>query len=723
MPALMSPPEGLLTFLFTDVEGSTRLWAADTEGTAQAMAIHDELIKAVVGVNDGFVFGFAGDGFRAAFVEPANAVRAAKEITDGLANAPWGDAPPLRVRIGLHRGEATRRGGDYFGPVLNAAARIEDAGNGGQVLLTRAVAETLGESFELLWLGAHRLKDIADPVGIFQLGSAHHRPLRVVNPRLSNLPNLGEDLIGRDQLVNQVRTALETRSLLTLAGPGGCGKTRLAIEVAAQELPNRSDGCYFADLLSVSEPDGLAAAVAQAIRLNLTGGDAVRQIVDHLADRNALLILDNCEHLLSVCADFAEQLMGRAGQTAILATSRERLNVDGERVIQVTPLAVEVHGGPAVDFFEARAQLVNPEFAVSEGNLGEVVELCTKLDGIPLALELAAARLSVLSVKELTARLDDRLRLLTGSAKGSKGRRQTMKATLDWSYELLAPDEQRFFRALGVFIGPFSLQAATEVAGDGNEYLSIDLLQSLVGKSLVNARYGQRDGKFRLLETVRYYASDHLSQHDELEGLRNSHLEYFTAVVRTDNWIEGSDIDRARELVTQWPNISSALEWAIASEKWIEAAEIALGSQGLWTNFVSAAVGVSWLGELVQPVTAAHPELGEWLAHNKALLCLQLDDFGAVAKIFDEMSESASPEPRSQALAIRAFIVNRSKPDETLRLVSIGEQLVAENALGPESVTTLLWARANHALYAGDFTASAGSLWTGFGHDRPDGIP
>ncbi len=709
MTPISSPPEGLLTYLFTDVEGSTRLWAADTEGTARSFETHNQLIESVVETHNGFMFGFAGDGFRASFVNATDALASAVAITDGLKNANWGDDPPLLVRIGLHRGHSTLKGTDYYGPVINTAARIEDAGNGGQILMSPEVVSAIemADGFDLLWLGEHRLKDIADPVGIYQLGQAAHRPLRVVNPRLSNLPNLGDKLVGRDELLHRIRADLETQSLVTLTGSGGCGKTRLAIEAAHQELPNRSDGCYFADLISVTNAEGLAPFLARAVRLSLSGGDPMRQIVDHLAQRDALLVLDNCEHLIDACAQFAADLMGRVGKTVILATSRERLSVSGERIVQVTPLKIDLaSGGPALEFFEQRAQAAAPDFYVGDHNRSDVIDLCTKLDGMPLALELAAARMAVLSAKELSARMEDRLLLLSGTRSGAKGKRQTIQATLDWSYDLLDEAEQAFFRRVGVFIGPFSLEAATEVAGDSDEFESLDLLQSLVQKSLISVEDDGSGSRFRLLETVRYYATDLLDRASELALSRDMHLAYYHDLASTTDWLEGSDAKRATELAPHWPNISSALEWANATESWTEAGEIALGCFGLWTNEVSPSIGVSWIESIIEPVTALDVRVGEWLSHNYAQLCLQLDDFVEVHRTFSALLTASTVEVRAQALAMQAYTKNRSDHELTLRLISVADELVEAESLGHQEQITIDWARGSYSLYNGDYESA-----------------
>ena len=340
-------PSGIVTFLFTDVEGSTRLWAADAEATARSLEIHDGIIKEAIESRGGYVFGWAGDHFRGAFEDPLVGVGAAVSAQAALAAADWNGGPQLRVRMGLHRGRASQRDGDYFGPVPNTAARIEALASGGQVLMTDAVKDEV--DIETLPLGQHRLRDVPDPVMIHQVGLTSHRPLQVVDPELSTLPNPGSPIIGRQDDVMRVRELLEASSMVTLTGTGGCGKTRLAVEVAYQELPSRPDGCYFADLSSVSDSSELPAALATAIQLELGGADPLTQVVDYLADRDAVLILDNCEHILDDCAEFAGRLLARSSSTAILATTRQRLDVPGERVMAV-PLS-PTKGRPPLQWF------------------------------------------------------------------------------------------------------------------------------------------------------------------------------------------------------------------------------------------------------------------------------------------------------------------------------------------------------------------------------------
>ena len=466
MTSVHHAPSGIITFLFTDVEGSTRLWAADAAATARSLEAHDEIIKDAVSERGGYVFGWAGDHFRAAFEDPKAAVAAATAIQQRLTQRDWSDGPQLRVRIGLHRGRATQRDGDYFGPVPNTAARVESLANGGQILMTDAVQNLV--DIESRFLGDHRLRDVPEPVPIHQVGIDSHRPLRSVDPSLTSLPAAGSAIIGRGDEVREIRALLESASMVTLTGIGGCGKTRLAIEVGLQELPGRGDGCYFADLSAVSEGEELPAAIARAVRFELAGADApVDQLVAYLANRDALLILDNCEHVLDAAVAFAEALLRQSSSTALLATTRQRLGVDGEVVIAVPSLDYSDPNSPAVELFVERAKVADPSFDMSDQDRFTVGEICGRLDGMPLAIELAAARIAVLSPAEILDRMADRFRLLSGGI--GRHRRRTLQATLDWSYDLLDDEEQRFFRRLGLFVGSFDLAAAAAV-GDLDEY-------------------------------------------------------------------------------------------------------------------------------------------------------------------------------------------------------------------------------------------------------------
>lgn len=703
-----STPAGIVTFLFTDVEGSTRLWAADAEATARSLERHDRIIRDAITSRGGYVFGWAGDHFRGAFSDPSTAVAAAMAAQAELAACPWTDGPPLRVRMGLHRGRATQRDGDYFGPVPNTAARLEAAAAGGQILLSSAVAELV--DVEMLALGRHRLRDVPEPVDIFQVGLDWFRPLRVIDPSLSTLPVPGTPLLGRQAEVREVRRLLETSSLVTLTGTGGSGKTRLAVEIAYQELPGRDDGCYFVDLSSVSEGSELPAALAAAVRYELAGrSDALEQVITHLAPREALLVLDNCEHIVEECAEFAERLLARNSATALLATTRQRLDVPGEEVVTVGSLAID-GDAPAVRLFAARADAVAPGFVCPDDPddplRRTVVEICRQLDGMPLTIELAAARVAVLTPAEILERMSDRFRLLSGGR--GRQRRRTLQATLDWSYDLLDEEEQRFFRRGGVFVGSFDLPAAVAVSG-ADDYEAIDLLESLVAKSLlaVDDTPGNPTTRYRMLETIRIYAGDLLARSEDVLAARDAHLRWYRSLADTTRFVEAGDLTRARRLRADWPNFASALEWAlvrgddpVTGEAGAEvAAHLAFGCQGLWESKIPAIEGRRWVEQIAAELPRG--ECRDWMHYVRAVLAMQLDDFPVVHEQLDDLiaAEGTTPEVLAEAAGLMAFLCCRQYPDRARELCDHSQRVVVDHRLGGEFASPGLWARACLALY------------------------
>jgi len=702
-------PAGIVTFLFTDVEGSTRLWAADAAATAQSLERHDNIIREVVASRGGHVFGWAGDHFRGAFADPKAAVGAAMAVQAQLEAADWGTGPALRVRMGLHRGRATQRDGDYFGPVPNIAARLEAVALGGQILLSSAVADTV--DVETLALGQHRLRDVPEPIDISQVGVHSFPPLRVVDPSLSTLPLPGSPLIGRQAEVGQARQLLESAPMVTLTGTGGCGKTRLAVEIAYQELPSRADGCYFVDLSSVSDGSELPAALATAVRLEFGGSTegALDQVIAHLARRDALLVLDNCEHILDECAQFAERLLTRGSATALLATTRQRLEVPGEQVVAVGSLGIGSDSA-AVELFIERAKAANPSFLCGQEfddpTRVIIVEICRQLDGMPLTIELAAARVSVLTPHEILERMSDRFRLLSGGR--GRQKRRTLQATLDWSYDLLDEDEQRFFRRCGVFVGSFDLPAAVAISGF-DDYDAMDLLESLVAKSLLAVDEGRDNPitRYRLLETIRIYAGDLLARSEDVLAARDAHLSWFQSLTVTDNFAEASDLLRAGRLRFDWPNLASALEWALArgddpesGETGSEvAARLAFGCQGLWESQVPAIEGRRWVEQIAGDL--APGERRDWLLYIRAALAMQLDDFPVVHRQLDELiaAPETVPPVRAQATGLMAFLSCRQFPDRARVLAVQAQEIAIDHELGHEYVTPGVWARGCLALY------------------------
>jgi len=542
---------GALAFLFTDLEGSTRTWEREPQSMHQWLARHDEIAAGAITANGGRVFKHTGDGLCAVFGSAVVAARAACDIQLGLAAAGEAAIGPLRARIAIHSGDARERAGDFYGPTLNRCARLLDVGHGGQVLLSTSAAAPLGDGTSvgdgvaLVDLGQHRLRDLQQSMHVWQLtlpGIPREFPaLRSLDAFVHNLPVQRSSFVGREAEKRGLRDLLAAHRLVTVTGVGGCGKTRLALEVAAGEIDRFSEGVCFVDLSTLLEPNLVSSAIAAALTVPAGGGGSDERLGTFLTDRNVLIVLDNCEHLLDACAVVADRLLATCPRLSVLATSREPLALEGERIWRVPSLRLpegvspdEVRRSEAVRLFLDRAIAVRPDFALTDENADAVTEICRRLDGIPLALELAAARVAHLSPREIATRLSDRFRLLTSGRRGIQ-RQQTLQATLDWSYELLHEPERILLRRLSVFAGGWMLDAAQAVcSGDGLDREAIvDVLGTLVARSLVDVEDRGDHTRYRLLETVRLYAQDRLMTAGEASALRNAHAEWFLRVAET----------------------------------------------------------------------------------------------------------------------------------------------------------------------------------------------
>ncbi|HET8678584.1 MAG TPA: adenylate/guanylate cyclase domain-containing protein, partial [bacterium] len=532
-----SPPTGTVTFLFTDIEGSTRLLQSlGDAGYAELLALHRELLRSAFTAAGGHEIETQGDGFLIAFQSARRAVAAALDAQRALDTHPWPHGAVFRVRMGLDTAETTIHGGAYAGLGLHRAARICAAGWGGQVLLSRITADIVGTELpagaSLRDLGDHHLKDLQRTERIYQLMHAtlpaDFPPLRSLDSLPNNLPRHLTSFIGREREIADVKQWLLTTRLLMLTGSGGCGKTRLALQVGADLVEGFTDGVWLVELAPVSDPVLVPQTVASTLHIREEPGRPLLvTLTDHLGPKQLLLLLDNCEHVVEACAHLAEALLRACPRLRILATSRESLAIAGEMTWRVPSLSVpdparlpsleRLTQYEAVRLFIERATAARPDFAVTQRNAPALAQICHQLDGIPLAIELAAARVKVLPVNQIAERLNDLFRLLTGGGRTALPHHQTLEAAMDWSYDLLSEPERVLLGRLSVFAGGWTLEAAEAVcAGDAVPSATfLDLLAQLVDKSLVMARVHDEpsvDGRYWLQEPVRQYATRKLQE-------------------------------------------------------------------------------------------------------------------------------------------------------------------------------------------------------------------
>jgi predicted ATPase/class 3 adenylate cyclase len=573
----MSLPTGTVTFLFTDIQGSTQLWQEYPQAMPGALARHHALLRQAIESQDGYVFQIIGDAFCAAFHTALDGVQAALAAQSALSSEPWRETGPIRVRMALHTGSVElkmgeKTSGEYVsGITLSRSARLLSAGHGGQVLLSQATADLLAYELpgelSLIDLGEHRLKDLVRPEHIYQLAAEGlgetFPPLKTLDALPNNLPVQLTSFIGREKalqtVIDLLTGASPTRTrLLTLLGPGGQGKTRLALQASADLIDEFHDGAWFVDLSALSDPALLEYELANTWGLRQQPGQTIHAIlVDYLRQKRLLLIMDNCEHLVDSVARLADQLLRAAPGLSILATSRETLNINGETLFRLPALSLpDVKRLPspeglthfeAVRLFLERAQAVRPDFTITTANAPALAQICLRLDGIPLAIELAAARLRAFSLEQINARLEDRFRLLTGGGRTAMPRQQTLQAAVDWSYNLLSPSERAVFRRLGVFAGGWTLEAAEAVCADPPAHLGggqtvagqppadlsidaydvLDLLSRLVDKSLVVGEEQPAGMRYHLLDTIQHYARARLQEAPEAVILPERHFCYF----------------------------------------------------------------------------------------------------------------------------------------------------------------------------------------------------
>jgi predicted ATPase/class 3 adenylate cyclase len=562
-------PSGTVTFLFTDIEGSTRLLGELGERYADVLAEHNRLLREAFSRHGGLEVGTPqGDSFFVAFADADGAVAAARDAQTALAGG------PVRVRIGIHSGEAVVTDEGYVGIDVHRAARIMNAGHGGQVLVSETTRELLEENRELVDLGEHRLKDLGAPHRLFQLGDRDFPPLRTLYR--TNLPFQPTPLVGRRRELAEAGELIRTSRLVTLTGPGGSGKTRLALQLAADAVEQFPDGVFWVPLQAVRDP----AFVERAITTSVGADDG---LIDYVANKLLLVLLDNFEQVVEA-APVVSALVGGTPHAKVLVTSREPLHVESERRYAVEPL----RDAEAEVLFVERGSAVAPAFRRTPA----VGEICRRLDGLPLAIELAAARLALLDPEELLARLDRRLPLLASASRDAPARQRTLRSAIEWSHDLLEPDEQQLFRRLAVFAGSFRLAAAESVCG-----AELDILESLVEKSLVR-RWGS--GRLGMLDTIREYALERLDESPEGKDVRLRHAEYFLAVAESANLSSDrlpSEGQRHDIAIAEQDNIRAALAWALESGSVALGLQLANAIENFWVTH-DPEEGIRWFAAL-----------------------------------------------------------------------------------------------------------------------------
>ncbi len=541
---------GRVALVFTDIVGSTRLWASSATLMSESLALHDRLLGEVFAAHDGYLFARLGDGVGVAFATCEDAVHASNAVQQALRAADW-PGPRLDVRIGIAVGEPEARDQNYFGDSVNLAARLTAAAQGGQILVTSDVRDEV--KFEGRDLGERYLRGVETPQRIWQIGLAEHAELQARSVVPIKLPETRHVLIGREDALETAAALMVQSRLVTLTGAGGSGKTALAVTLARKSVLAFPGGVYFVDLAPIEVDGGVAEAFARAVSKPANSGD-IDRILGSLPTGKALLVVDNCEHVLQEVAAIVDQVLDRHADVAVLATSREALQVDGERTHRVASLDTSIDGA-ATQLFIERARAARPDADLKDK--AGIADLCVRLDGMPLAIEMAAARLRSMSLDEVRSRLDDRFRLLSGGTRRARRRQQTLEAVLAWSHDLLTPAEQRFFRRLAVFNGGFYVEAAAAV-NDVDVLTASDMVAALVNKSLVDVLATGGDSRYRLLESLRLFALDRLVDVDDPDDARRRHAAHYAS-----GWSETMTTAQThRRHLADEHNIMAAVDWA-----------------------------------------------------------------------------------------------------------------------------------------------------------------
>ena len=623
-------PTGTVTFLFTDIEGSTKLAQEHPDAMPDLLARHNEILDRAIQARNGFVFQIVGDAFCVAFHHANDAATAALDMQRGLFTEAWSPAP-IKVRMGIHTGaaqlvEGNSRESKYSGySTLALTQRIMSAGHGGQILLSQStrdlVKDELPEKAELRDMGERRLKDVLQPQRLYQLTvpdlPSVFVPLNTLESFHHNLPAQLTSFIGREKEISEIKKLVDANRSVTLTGSGGAGKTRLSLQVGAECLGQFSHGVWFAELAPVADPALLSQTLLAIFKLREDAHRAPLDVlIDYLRQKNILLILDNCEHLIEACARLSEVLLHACPKLYILASSREALGIAGEVAYRVPSLAIpdsnhslsleKLLEVESIRLFTERAVTLKPDFELTKDNASFVAQICSRLDGIPLAIELAAARVKVLTPEQIAARLDDRFRLLTGGSRTALPRQQTLRSMIDWSYSLLTEQEKTLFRRLAVFVSGWTLEAAESVCADEEQdgilpHDILDLLTRLVDKSLVTTEEVMGETRYHRLETIRQYSREKFFESNEVESIRKWHLNFFVRFAEAaDQGLKGRDqIIWGNRVAIEQDNLRAALEWGLNKDPY-SALRIAGAANLFWTAGGYSAEGFRWTQQALE---------------------------------------------------------------------------------------------------------------------------
>jgi predicted ATPase/class 3 adenylate cyclase len=691
-PPASARPTGTVAFLFTDIEGSTARWASHRAAMDVAVKRHEVLLRDAYRRHGGYVFKTVGDAFCVAFARASDAVSAAIEAQLALAKEDFSEVDGLRVRIGLHAGEASERDGDYFGPAVNFVSRLTGAGHGGQIVLSGTIRELIGNDLpsgaSMVDLGFHRLKDLGGAQQLWQLSAqdlpVKFPPLRSLSALSSNLPIARTSFVGRECDLAQIEALLANHRLITLAGAGGVGKTRLAIHVGEEMADSYPDGVWFADFAPLADDGPVASVIAKVLGISLRRGQRLEEsIARWLQRKKLLLILDNCEHVLGQVSTVADAILNAAPNIRLIATSRQALRIGGEKILRLASLGVPGEAAgldakaamkfDAVVLFADRASLASNSFALTNDNAPLVARICRRLDGIPLAIELAAARVGALSLGNIVDRLNERFKILTAGTRTALPRQKTLRAMVDWSYDLLTEEERAFFGRLGIFSGSFDLESATEVCGrDGCDSLSVlDLLSSLTDKSLVVAEVGTERERYHLLESTRQYAQERLSTL-ERDRLARRHARYFRELAEAaDKRYGGSTAAWLADVEPDLDNYRTALKWAITDGNDVPLGGVIAGAlEQLWFRGGLAAEGIGWISRAQAGLDeAAQTLIAARMLRAVAFLCDGKERYDVGLRALELYQSAGDESGQAWALCFMGFGLHQmGRPEESADL-------------------------------------------------------